>query len=83
MECDVVLLGSIATNKYAEILLESFGQQLKFPREFIGRGDMSRGGLMLRAVRSGQELEYVALSEVGSRRGRRPPKLPSLNNIEH
>jgi hypothetical protein len=74
-KCEVVLLGSIATNKYAGILGEVFGPRLLFPREFVGRGDMSRGGLMLRAVRGDQELEYVSLHQAGSRRGPRPPKL--------
>jgi hypothetical protein len=72
----VVLLGSIATNKYAEILVESFKERLMFPREFVGRRDMSRGGVLLRAVNAGQELEYVSLATIKSRRGERPPKLP-------
>src|SRR5690606_4324949 len=42
----VVLLGSIATDKYVGILNEAFGERLMFPKEFIGRGDMSRGGLL-------------------------------------
>ena len=46
--CDVILLGSIATPKYVEPLLKIFGERLLFPAEFAGRGDMSRGGLMLR-----------------------------------
>ena len=75
-ECEVVLLGSIATDKYVEILVQAFGPRLVFPREFIGRGDMSRGGLLLRAVKADSELEYVSLSAVESRRGKRPPKLP-------
>jgi hypothetical protein len=76
-DCEVVLLGSIATNKYSEILVERFGARLMFPHEFIGRGDMSRGGLMLRAVKANKELEYVSLTTVESRRGPRPPKLPN------
>jgi hypothetical protein len=78
VDCQVVLLGSIATNKYSDSLVEAFSDRLKFPRDFIGRGDMSRGGLLLRAVRSGDELDYVTLSKVASRRGKRPPKLPRL-----
>jgi hypothetical protein len=58
---DVVLLGSVATGKYVDLLLPVFGSRLKFPRVFAGLGDMSRGGLMLRAVREQQELEYVTL----------------------
>jgi hypothetical protein len=76
IDCQVVLLGSIATNKYSDILVEAFGARLVFPRDFVGRGDMSRGGLLLRAVKSGAELDYVALSTIESRRGQRPPKLP-------
>lgn len=72
--CEVVLLGSIATPKYVEPLLSIFGQRLLFPAEFVGRGDMSRGGLLLRSVESGKELEYIPVLNA-TRRGRRPPKL--------
>ena len=72
--CQYLLLGSIATAKYAEPLLSIFGERLLFPIEFVGRGDMSRGGLMLRCAHSGEELSYVALSGA-IRRGRRPAKL--------
>src|SRR3954454_10479535 len=51
-----VLLGSIATAKYSAPLLDAFGERLMFPSEFVRRGDMSRGGLMLRAARAGVEL---------------------------
>jgi hypothetical protein len=54
-----VLLGSIATTKYLQPLREVLGTRLYFPREFIGRGDMSRGALMLRCVAGGRELTYV------------------------
>ena len=70
-----VLLGSVATPKYVEVLLSAFRQELLFPAEFVGRGDMSRGGLLLRAVDANLELTYVPVR--GSiRRGARPPKLP-------
>lgn len=69
-----ILLGSIATAKYRDVLLEAFGERLVFPRDFVGRGDMSRGGLLLRAARSGMELPYI-----GARgavfKGRRAPRL--------
>src|SRR5207249_11191147 len=69
-----ILLGSIATDKYVEILHAAFGDRLVFPAAFVGRGDMSRGGLLLRAVDEGQELTYVPV--MGSvRRGARPGKL--------
>jgi hypothetical protein len=73
-EAQVVLLGSIATTKYVGPLLEIFGERLVFPAEFVGRGDMSRGGLLLRASRSGTPLSYIPLSGA-QRTGSRPPKL--------
>ena len=72
---EVVLLGSIATDKYCGPLGEVFGQRLLFPSEFIGRGDMSRGGLMLRSVDEGRELDYIPV-QGALRRGKRPAKLP-------
>ena len=73
----IVLLGSIATGKYADTLVDVFGERLLFPTEFVGRGDMSRGGLLLRHVRAQQELEYRPI--VGAvRHGKRPPKLVPL-----
>jgi len=76
-DCEVVLLGSIASPKYVEILLGVFGEYLTFPSDFVGRGDMSRGGLMLRRVATGEELDYVPVAGA-VRRGQRPPKLPPL-----
>lgn len=76
-DCEVVLLGSIATDKYVGPLLQIFGERLLFPAEFIGRGDMSRGGLMLRSARDRSELSYVPLQSA-MRHGPRPPKLPPL-----
>jgi hypothetical protein len=57
-----VLLGSIASNKYVAPLLEVFSERLLFPVDFAGRGDMSRGALMLRAARDGQELAYAPVA---------------------
>src|SRR4029453_9684767 len=71
---EVVLLGSIATAKYVDILSLCLGTRLRFPAEFVGRGDMSRGGLMLRCVAERRELEYVPVAGA-LRRGSRPPKL--------
>ena len=69
-----VLLGSVASDKYVQVLTAIFGERLVFPSSFVGRGDMSRGGLLLRAAAAGQELEYVAV--LGAvRHGTRPPKL--------
>ncbi len=70
-----ILLGSVATNKYVEVLDASFGNRLVFPSEFVGRGDMSRGGLLLRAVDENQELALIPVAGA-VRRGARPPKLP-------
>jgi hypothetical protein len=72
--CSYVLLGSVASAKYTEPLLEVFGDRLLFPAEFVGRGDMSRGGLMLRCAHSGTELQYVPVRGA-LLRGSRPPKL--------
>ena len=72
---EVVLLGSVASPKYTQPLLDVLGTRLVFPATFVGRGDMSRGGLMLRAVTAGQELEYIPVAGAVLR-GTRPPKLP-------
>ena len=79
-DCDVVLLGSIASGKYVEILQPIFGDRLVFPPAFVGRGDMSRGGLMLRCVMAGVELEYVPIAGA-IRHGQRPPKLAPIKGI--
>ncbi len=74
---EFVLLGSVASDKYVQVLSEIFGMRLVFPSAFVGRGDMSRGGLLLRAAAAAEELEYVPV--IGAtRRGRRPPKLAPL-----
>ena len=73
-EAPVTLLGSIASDKYVGALLDVFGARLTFPAAFVGRGDMSRGGLLLRAVRAGVELDYVPLAGA-VRHGSRPPRL--------
>jgi hypothetical protein len=71
---EIVLLGSIATPKYVDVLLGAFGRSLFFPGAFVGRGDMSRGGLLLRAARAGTELDYQPAGGA-TRRGRRAAKL--------
>ena len=63
--CKIILLGSLATPKYLETAQAIFGSQLQFPEEFVGRGDLSRGGLMLRCVREGTPLTYVATHPAG------------------
>jgi len=73
-DAEIILLGSVASGKYVDLLLSVFGDRLKFPCEFVGRGDMSRGGLMLRAAQSGQELTYIPVAGA-IRHGKRPPRL--------
>ena len=73
-----MLLGSIASGKYVEVLLPIFGERLLFPPSFIGRGDMSRGGLMLRCAASGEELDYIPVAGA-IRQGKRPPRLDPLS----
>jgi len=70
-----VLLGSIASGKYVDVLGPALGARLHYPPAFIGRGDMSRGGLLLRHAAAGTELDYAPLSTVAPRHGPRPPKL--------
>ena len=76
-DCEVILLGSVASGKYVDLLLDVFGHRLHFPEEFVGRGDMSRGGLMLRCVSEARELSYIPVAGA-IRRGKRPPKLKPL-----
>ena len=69
-----ILLGSIATAKYRDVLLHGFGSQLVFPSDFIGRGDMSRGALLLRAAKENIELPYTAV-QGAIYRGKRAPRV--------
>lgn len=73
----VVLLGSIATGKYVDLIESRLDGRLYFPAAFVGRGDMSRGGLMLRCVLRGEELEYIPIAGA-IRRGPRPPRLEPI-----
>ena len=77
-ETEVILLGSVATGKYVDILQPIFGSRLRFPRVFAGLGDMARGGLMLRAVRANKELEYTTLDAPRHRTGGGSGKMPAL-----
>jgi hypothetical protein len=79
-DCDVVLLGSIASPKYVDVLLKIFAARLLFPAEFVGRGDMSRGGLMLRCAAAGEQLTYVPVAGA-VRHGPRPPKLDPKTRV--
>jgi hypothetical protein len=72
--CSIVLLGSVASGKYTDHLLPVFGKNLQFPLEFVGRGDMSRGGLLLRSAAANQMLNHVPIAGA-LLKGKRPPKL--------
>ncbi|MFN2636637.1 MAG: hypothetical protein ABR585_06410 [Gemmatimonadaceae bacterium] len=62
-KCEVVLLGSVASGKYVDVLLPIFGKRLVFPKEFVGHGDMARGGLLLQRAESGVELTYITVKD--------------------
>jgi hypothetical protein len=64
----------VATGKYVDVLLDVVGERLLFPTEFVGRGDMSRGALLLRAARAERELAYAAVAGA-VRRGPRARKV--------
>ena len=66
-DCQVVLLGSIATGKYLDILNHSLGEQLRVPAEFVGLGDMSRGALLIRCVKEQRELTYIPVAAASER----------------
>jgi hypothetical protein len=72
-----ILLGSIATAKYRDVLLAAFGERLMFPSDFVGRGDMSRGGLLLRAARDGTELRYISV-QGAIFKGKRAPRIADM-----
>jgi hypothetical protein len=81
-QSEIILLGSIATGKYVNVLLASFGDRLRFPVDFVGRGDMSRGGLMLRSATDRKELPYIAVAGAIVN-GKRPPKLAPRRYQSH
>jgi hypothetical protein len=77
-DAEVVLLGSVATGKYVDVLRPILGDRLRFPKHFAGLGDMARGGLMLRAARMGVELEYVTLDNSRKRAPGATGRMPAL-----
>lgn len=77
-DAQVVLLGSVATGKYVDVLWPILGNRLRFPTAFAGLGDMARGGLMLRAARAGKELEYRTLEGDRKRPAGATGKMPEL-----
>jgi hypothetical protein len=70
----IVFLGSVSSKKYVDLLLQAFRETLVFPPAFLGRGDMSRGGLLLRHASAKEELPYVPLLN-SPRKGSRPTRL--------
>jgi hypothetical protein len=79
---ELVLLGSIATGKYVNVLLDVVGERLLFPTDFVGRGDMSRGALLLRTARADQELAYEPVATAIRRRPRPGKAGPSNGDDE-
>jgi len=80
-DAQVVLLGSVASGKYVDILWPIFGSRLRFPSAFAGLGDMARGGLMLRAARADKELTYTTLDAPRHRTGVGTGKMPSIDDV--
>ena len=75
--CEVVLLGSVASGKYVDVLLPIFGRRLVFPKAFVGHGDMARGGFLLKAAEKGEELTYIPVLDP-SRLGKNASKKARL-----
>ncbi len=69
-DADVVLLGSVGTGKYTDLLVPIFGERLLFPRDVLHIGQLARGALFLRRAHDRDELEYMPVSEI-ARSGRR------------
>jgi hypothetical protein len=61
-DCDFVLLGSVATAKYVDLLVAALGERVLFPAVFAGMGDMQRGALLLRSAREGVELPCIPVA---------------------
>jgi hypothetical protein len=69
-DAEIVLLGSVSTGKYTDILAPIFGERLCFPREILHIGQLARGALFLRRARERRELDYMPVAEI-IRAGRR------------
>ena len=95
-QCSFVLLGSVASAKYTTALLKVLDHRLLFPAEFVGRGDMSRGGhyAAQRSVPPGADLytcqrcatSRTAASAAGSKAANEglpvaPSHLPAIHGI--
>jgi hypothetical protein len=70
-DCEIVLLGSIASGKYLDILTRALGDRLRVPVDFIGMGDMERGALLLRCVQDNRELSYIEVAGIPDHLSRR------------
>lgn len=66
----IVLLGSVSTGKYTDVLLPLFGKRLLFPRAVLHIGQLARGALFLRHAQEGRELEYAPVAGIERVRGR-------------
>jgi hypothetical protein len=66
-DCEIILLGSIASSRYLDILSEALGPRLKVPLDFVGMGDMQRGALLLRCIRENRELSYIEAAAIAPR----------------
>jgi len=76
-KCQVVLLGSVATGKYVDVLSPIFGTRLVFPKEFIGHGDMARGAMLLQRAAAAVELTYIPVSDPSRLGTRTTTKAPA------
>jgi hypothetical protein len=66
----VILLGSVGTGKYTDLLAPIFGERLLFPRDVLHIGQLARGALFLHRARERHELDYIPVAEI-IRAGRR------------
>jgi hypothetical protein len=69
-DAEVVLLGSVGTGKYTDVLVPILGRQLLFPPDVLHAGQLARGAIFLRRAQAGQELEYVPVADIVRTRGR-------------
>ena len=81
-DADVVLLGSVSTGKYTDLLAPIFGERLLFPRDVLHIGQLARGALFLQRARDRQELDYIPVSEIVRARGRTSIKSASSSPPE-
>lgn len=69
-DAEVVLLGSVGTGKYTDVLTPIFGRRLLFPRDVLHAGQLARGAIFLQRARERQELEYVPVADIVRTGGR-------------